>query len=196
MGKRIFDIIFSFLGLLFLFPIFIIVSIFIVIDSKGGVFYIQKRVGKNGVEFDLFKFRTMGTGADQKGLLTVGNNDSRITKVGYYLRKYKIDELPQLFNVLIGSMSFVGPRPEVKKYVDLYTEDQKQVLAVQPGITDYASIKYFNENELLAKSKTPEETYVNEILPAKIQLNKKYIADKSIATDCIILFRTFLKFFN
>jgi len=196
MSKRIFDIVFSIVGLLLLSPIFIIVSILIVIDSKGGVFYIQKRVGKNAVEFDLMKFRTMSSGADQKGLLTVGNNDARITKIGYYFRKYKIDELPQLLNVLNGTMSFVGPRPEVKKYVELYTEDQKQVLSVKPGITDYASIKYFNENELLAKSDAPENTYITEILPEKIKLNKKYLSDKSLLTDCTIILKTIFKIFR
>ena len=135
----------------------------------------------------------MKTGSDKKGLLTVGNNDVRITKVGYTLRKYKIDELPQLFNVLFGTMSFVGPRPEVRKYVDLYTKEQKRILDVKPGITDNASLEYFNENELLAKSENPEETYVSEILPAKIELNKKYIKNPSFAADISIIFKTFSK---
>ncbi len=138
----------------------------------------------------------MKTDSDKKGLLTVGNKDARITKIGYTLRKYKIDELPQLFNVFFGTMSFVGPRPEVRKYVDLYTEDQQEILNVKPGITDYASLEYFNENELLAKSKNPEETYIKEVLPAKIELNKKYIKKIGIGTDLSIIFKTFSKIIN
>jgi len=196
MGKRIFDILFSIFGIIFLFPIFILISLLIAFDSKGGIFYIQQRVGKNGVVFNLMKFRTMSIGSDQKGLLTVGNKDVRITKVGYYLRKYKIDELPQLFNVFNGTMSFVGPRPEVMKYVELYTEDQKQILSVKPGITDYASLEYFDENELLASAVNPEQTYIKEVLPAKIKLNKKYIDQQDLGTDCSIIFKTILKIFR
>ena len=193
MVKRVFDIIFSFIGIVILLPFFLLISLFIIIDSNGGIFYIQKRVGKNGIDFSLFKFRTMKTGADKKGLLTVGSKDARITNVGYALRKYKMDELPQLINVLFGTMSFVGPRPEVRKYVDLYSADQQQVLNVKPGITDYASLEYFNENELLAKSENPEETYIREVLPAKIELNKKYINDAGLITDFKIIFKTFQK---
>jgi len=160
------------------------------LGSKGGVFYIQQRVGKNGRDFSLYKFRTMHTGADKKGLLTVGARDSRITGIGYFLRKNKLDELPQLFNVLFGSMSLVGPRPEVRKYVEMYNEEQKRVLSVKPGITDYASIEYVNENEVLAKSSNPEQTYISEIMPHKLQLNLKYIREKSFATDLKIIFRT------
>ncbi|HET6992606.1 MAG TPA: sugar transferase, partial [Bacteroidia bacterium] len=138
----------------------------------------------------LWKFRTMKTDSDKKGLLTVGGRDPRITRLGYYLRKYKIDELPQLINVLTGDMSLVGPRPEVRKYVDMYTPDQLQVLDVQPGITDYASIEYSNENELLAKSADPEKTYIEEVMPAKLKLNMKYISEKSFGTDLKIIFRT------
>lgn len=193
MVKRLFDILFSLVGIAILLPFFLIISLFIAIDSKGGIFYIQNRVGKQGVDFSLFKFRTMKTDADKKGLLTVGSKDSRITKIGYTLRKYKIDELPQLFNVLFGTMSFVGPRPEVRKYVNLYTADQQQILTVKPGITDYASLEYFNENELLAKSENPEETYIKEILPAKIELNKKYISNSGLTTDISIILKTFSK---
>lgn len=193
MVKRLFDILFSFVGIMVLLPFFLIISLFIAIDSKGGIFYVQSRVGKQGIDFSLFKFRTMKTDSDKKGLLTVGSKDSRITKIGYTLRKYKIDELPQLFNVLFGTMSFVGPRPEVRKYVDLYTVDQQQILTVKPGITDYASLEYFNENELLAKSENPEETYINEILPAKIELNKKYISNPGLGVDISIIFKTFSK---
>lgn len=163
---------------------------FILIDSSGGVFYLQERVGKGGKPFNLYKFRTMRPDSDKKGLLTVGSKDNRITKVGYTLRKLKLDELPQLLNVLIGDMSFVGPRPEVKKYVDLYTPEQAEILKVQPGITDYASIEYFSESDLLAQSGNPEETYVKEIMPAKIALNKQYLENPGIRTDVSIILKT------
>ncbi len=190
MGKRLFDIFFSLIGLILLFIPFLFIAILISIDSSGGIFYKQKRVGKDGVDFDLLKFRSMATGSDRSGLLTVGGNDSRITKIGYTLRKYKIDELPQLINVLSGEMSLVGPRPEVRKYVDLYNSEQKTVLSVKPGITDYASIEYSNENELLGKAEKPEEVYINEIMPAKLKLNLKYIAEQGISTDLKIIFKT------
>ena len=132
----------------------------------------------------------MQSGADKKGLLTIGGRDSRVTRIGYYLRKYKLDELPQLFNVLLGSMSLVGPRPEVRKYVDMYNEEQKKVLLTKPGITDYASIEYANENEILAKATNPEQTYMNEIMPHKLALNLKYINEQSFITDLKIIFRT------
>lgn len=163
------------------------------LDSKGGIFYKQVRVGKDGKDFYLFKFRSMRTDADKKGLLTVGGRDPRITRMGYYIRKYKIDELPQLLNVLQGDMSLVGPRPEVRRYVNLYNTQQMLVLSVQPGITDYASIEYSNENEILGKAADPEKTYIEEIMPAKLQLNLKYIAEKSLATDIKIIFRTISK---
>jgi lipopolysaccharide/colanic/teichoic acid biosynthesis glycosyltransferase len=192
-NKRVFDIVCSFIGIIILFPFFILISVLIIIDSKGGVFYRQVRVGKNNKDFFLLKFRTMQTGADKKGLLTVGSRDSRVTRIGYYLRKYKLDELPQLFNVLFGSMSLVGPRPEVRKYVDLYTPQQKRVLYVKPGITDFASIEYVNENEILAKSTNPEQTYINEIMPHKLSLNLKYIEQQGFITDLSIIFRTIAK---
>lgn len=157
------------------------------------VFYLQTRVGKNGKDFKLFKFRTMVTDSDKKGLLTVGGRDPRVTKIGYYLRKYKLDELPQLFNVLFGSMSLVGPRPEVRKYVDMYTQEQQQVLSVKPGITDFASLEFINENEVLAKSSNPEETYINEVMPQKLALNRKYIQQQSFFVDIKIIFNTVLK---
>jgi lipopolysaccharide/colanic/teichoic acid biosynthesis glycosyltransferase len=165
----------------------------IIIDSKGGVFYKQVRVGKGGMDFYLFKFRSMRTDADKKGLLTVGGRDPRITRVGYYLRKYKLDELPQLLNVLFGDMSLVGPRPEVRKYVNMYNAEQQKVLQVQPGITDYASIEYSNENEILGKAADPEKAYIEEIMPAKLKLNLKYIEEKSLATDIKIIVRTIFK---
>jgi len=190
MLKRLFDITMSLLGLIALFPLFLLIAFFIVLESKGGIFYLQKRVGREGCDFNLYKFRTMKTDSDKKGLLTVGSRDSRITKVGYYLRKYKIDELPQLINVLNGSMSLVGPRPEVRKYVEMYNENQKAILKVKPGITDYASIEYFNENDLLAKSDNPEKTYIEEVMPAKIELNKKYISNPTLANDFKIIIKT------
>ena len=193
MAKRIFDIIFSLIGIILLLPLFIIISLWIMIDSKGGVFYIQQRIGKNGKPFGLYKFRTMYVDSDKKGLLTVGGRDPRVTKAGYWLRKYKLDELPQLFNVLKGDMSIVGPRPEVKKYTDLYTEEQRKVLSVKPGITDYASIEYVDENEVLAKSSNPEKTYIEEIMPHKLELNKKYILNKGLITDLKIILLTIKK---
>lgn len=188
--KRIFDIFFSLIGLLILLIPFIIISIIIVIDSRGGVFYKQTRVGKDGKDFKLFKFRSMRTDADKAGLLTVGGRDNRITKAGYFIRKYKIDELPQLLNVLFGDMSLVGPRPEVRKYVDMYRAEQLKVLTVKPGITDYASIEYSNENEILGKAADPEAVYINEIMPAKLKLNLKYIEEQGLSTDLKIIFKT------
>lgn len=190
---RLFDIIFSFLGLIVLLPFFILISICIKLSSSGAIFYTQQRVGKDNVDFELIKFRTMKVDADKKGLLTVGGRDPRITGIGYFLRKFKIDELPQLINVLFGNMSLVGPRPEVRKYVDLYTSEQKRVLSVRPGITDNASLEYFNENELLAKSNDPEQTYINEIMPAKLALNMKFIDDPGIGAYFETIFRTFGK---
>ncbi|GAB4292729.1 MAG: sugar transferase [Marinilabiliales bacterium] len=188
--KRAFDIIFSLLAICLLLPVFIIISVLVLFSGEGGIFFIQKRVGKNNKDFSLIKFRTMRPGSDKKGLLTVGAKDNRVTKTGYFLRKFKLDELPQLFNVLIGDMSIVGPRPEVRKYVDLYNEEQKKVLSVKPGITDYASIKYVNENEILGKSENPEETYIKEIMPAKLKINLEYINNKSFWKDFKIIFKT------
>jgi lipopolysaccharide/colanic/teichoic acid biosynthesis glycosyltransferase len=193
MIKRSFDIIFSFLGLVILLPLFIFISIYILIDDSFPIFYLQERIGLNSKPFKLFKFRSMYKDAASKGLLTVGNRDSRITKIGYFIRKYKIDELPQLFNVLIGDMSLVGPRPEVKKYIDLYNEEQKKVLSVKPGISDYASIAYSNENEILAKSNDPEKTYIQEVMPHKLALNLKYIQEQSFWVDLKIIFNTIKK---
>ncbi len=189
--KRLFDIVASFFGLLVLLPILLIVAILIVIDSRGGVFYRQVRVGKGNKDFRIFKFRTMHTNADKLGLLTVGGRDPRVTKVGYYLRKYKLDELPQLINVLIGDMSFVGPRPEVRKYVDLYTEEQQKVLEVRPGITDLASIEFRNENEILEKQENPDQYYIDVIMPHKLEINLKYIKNRSFLKDIGIIFKTF-----
>ncbi len=189
---RFFDIVFSFFGLLILSPIFLIIGLLIIIESKGGMFYLQKRVGLNGKEFTLFKFRSMAQGTDKKGLLTIGTNDARITKSGKFIRKFKIDELPQLLNVFIGDMSLVGPRPEVKKYTDLYTNEQRIVLSVKPGITDYASINYIDENEILAKSVNPEKKYIEEIMPAKIKLNMHYIKNPTVGNYFFIIYKTVL----
>lgn len=176
---RIFDIIISFTLLIGLSPVFLLIAVFVKTGSVGPILYRQQRVGLNGKDFWLLKFRTMYINADKKGLLTIGMNDSRITKIGVYLRHHKLDELPQLYNVLIGDMSIVGPRPEVRKYVNLYTADQAKVLSIKPGITDEASIKYKNENEMLTKSLNPEQLYIDTIMPIKIQLNKNYIDNKS-----------------
>ena len=190
---RFFDFILGLVGLVVLAPIFIMLAIWIKIDSKGPVFYKQVRVGENGIDFGLFKFRSMVVDADKKGLITVGGRDPRITRSGYFIRKYKLDELPQLINVLVGDMSLVGPRPEVRKYVDLYTDEQQKVLSVKPGITDYASIEYMDENEILGKSSDPEKTYIEEIMPEKIKYNMKYINNKSLFEYFKIIFLTVLK---
>ena len=190
---RFLDTLFSFVGLIVLSPILLILCFWVKVDSAGPIFYIQKRVGLNGKDFNLFKFRSMRVNADKLGLLTVGGRDPRITNSGYTMRKYKLDELPQLFNVLKGEMSLVGPRPEVRKYVDLYTSDQRQVLQVRPGITDEASIKYKNENDLLATSDNPEKNYIEEIMPAKLELNKKFIQNPSLVNYFSIILRTIFK---
>jgi lipopolysaccharide/colanic/teichoic acid biosynthesis glycosyltransferase len=190
---RFLDALFSFVGLIILSPILLILCFWVKVDSAGPIFYIQKRVGLNGKDFNLFKFRSMRVNADKLGLLTVGGRDPRITSSGYIIRKYKLDELPQLFNVLRGEMSLVGPRPEVRKYVDLYTSDQRQVLQVRPGITDEASIKYKNENDLLAISENPEKTYIEEIMPVKLELNKKFIQNPSLVNYFSIISRTIFK---
>ena len=193
---RFFDIVLSVVGLIILSPLIILVSLWIKIDSKGPVIYRQQRIGLNGVPFNLFKFRTMYPDSVKKGLLTVGNRDARITRAGYYIRKYKLDELPQLFNVLLNEMSFVGPRPEMKRYVDMYTLQQTEILNVKPGITDYASIYYRNENEMLALAKDPEYEYISNIMPHKIILNLKYIRNNSLKSYFIILFKTIVSIFK
>lgn len=189
--KRLFDIIFSLIGIIILSPVYIIISVLIMLDSKGGILYKQERTGKGDKIFKVFKFRTMRPDSFSKGALTVGSRDPRITNVGYFLRKYKLDELPQLFNVLFGQMSFVGPRPEVKKYTDLYNAEQKKVLSVVPGITDYASIKFRNENDLLSGTDNPEKLYIEQIMPEKLDLNLKYINDNNVFKDIKIIFDTF-----
>lgn len=191
--KRLFDLVVSTIILLIFLPFGILISLLIAIESRGGVFYRQERIGRNGIPFYLWKFRTMRKNADKLGKLTVGMRDPRITRVGLFIRKVKLDEFPQFLNVLSGDMSIVGPRPEVREYVDLYTEEQREVLSVKPGITDYASLEYFKENELLGKSENPRQTYIDEIMPAKIELNKKYLANPTIGHDLKIMWMTFRK---
>jgi lipopolysaccharide/colanic/teichoic acid biosynthesis glycosyltransferase len=187
---RFFDLLFSLLGLLVLSPVFLLIAVCIVIDCPGGVFYKQVRVGKNGINFKLYKFRTMSTGSDKGSLITIGVKDSRITKVGSFLRKYKLDELPQLINVLKGEMSLVGPRPEVRKYVDLYTDEQRKVLSVMPGITDYASIEYIDENRILGEAPNPDKAYIEQVMPEKIRHNMKYIENQRLKEYFKIIFLT------
>ncbi|WP_297518484.1 sugar transferase [uncultured Clostridium sp.] len=188
--KRIFDIVMAIFGLLVLSPIFLVISLAIKIDSKGPVFFKQIRVGLEGKEFKIFKFRTMVTDAEKKGMQITVGKDSRITKVGAFIRKCKIDEIPQLINVLVGEMSFVGPRPEVPKYVAMYSESDREILKVRPGITDLASIEYRDENEVLGKSKNPEKTYIEEVMPAKIVLNQEYISKCSVGYDIFLILKT------
>ena len=192
--KRAFDFIFSFIGLILLSPIFLIISLLIALSSKGGVFYKQTRVGKDNIDFKVYKFRSMIVDADKKGLLSIGKDgrDPRITKIGYILRKYKLDELPQLINVLKGDMSLVGPRPEVRKYVDLYDDNQKEILKVRPGITDIASITFKNENDLLSQSPNPEDYYIQEIMPKKISLSLEYVKTRTLIKDIKLIFKTIL----
>ena len=190
---RLFDIIFSALGLVILWPLLLIIWLLIVLESRGGGFYTQERIGKDGVPFRLYKFRSMRPDSDKGSLITIGGHDSRITKTGFFIRKYKLDELPQLWNVLKGDMSLVGPRPEVRKYVDLYTPEQRVVLRVRPGITDYASIEYADENEILGKADDPERTYIEQIMPEKIRYNLKYINHPTVGEYFKIIFLTFKK---
>jgi lipopolysaccharide/colanic/teichoic acid biosynthesis glycosyltransferase len=193
---RFFDLLFSFIGLILLLPFFLIIGIILVIYSRGGIFFIQERVGKNNRNFRLIKFRTMVSDADKQGGLTVGARDSRITRIGFLLRKYKLDELPQLINVLKGEMSLVGPRPELRKYVDLYSEEQKKVLAIRPGITDIASLEYIDENEILGTSANPEQTYIEQILPAKLELNRKFLENRRLGNYFRIIGLTIKKIFR
>jgi lipopolysaccharide/colanic/teichoic acid biosynthesis glycosyltransferase len=190
---RFFDILLSSLGLLILSPVFLILAVWIKLDSNGSVFYKQERVGKLGIDFKLYKFRSMRVGSEKMGLLTVGETDARITRSGYFIRKYKFDEIPQLINVLKGEMSIVGPRPEVRKYVDLYDAQQLKVLSVKPGITDWASIQFSNENAILKGFDDPEKGYIDIILPEKIKMNMKFIQDISLKNYFTIIFVTIRK---
>ena len=189
-AKRVMDIAISAAALCVLWPVFLLIALAIVIDDPGPVFYRQVRVGRGGRPFRIFKFRTMVVDADKKGLSITVGRDSRITRVGAFLRKTKLDELAQLLNVLCGQMSFVGPRPEVPRYVELYTPYQRQVLLVRPGITDYASIAYRNENDLLAGAVDPEKMYIETIMPDKIELNMKYLREISPLADLRLILKT------
>lgn len=189
--KRLFDIIASGCGLIVLSPLLILLSIWIKLDSKGPVFYRQVRVGRNNKDFRIFKFRSMRVGADKGSLVTLGDRDPRVTRAGYYIRKYKFDELPQLINVFSGDMSLVGPRPEVRHYVNYWTKEQMRVLDVRPGITDPASIKFRNENELMEKSSDPENYYINVIMQEKLKLYLEYVRKASFRYDIKLIFQTF-----
>mgnify|MGYP003509761373 FL=1 len=189
--KRLFDIFASGLGLLFLSPFFLLIAIWIKLDSKGPVFYRQVRVGRYNKDFRIFKFRSMRVGADNGSLVTIGGRDPRVTRSGYYIRKFKLDELPQLINVFIGDMSLVGPRPEVRHYVNYWTPEQMHVLDVRPGITDPASIKFRNENELMEKAENPEKYYIEVIMQEKIKLYLEYVNDHSFFGDIGLIFKTF-----
>jgi lipopolysaccharide/colanic/teichoic acid biosynthesis glycosyltransferase len=190
---RFFDILGSVIPFIILSPLFLIVYILIRLESRGGGFYSQERIGKDGKPFKLYKFRSMRTDADKGSQITIGERDSRITRTGYFIRKYKIDELPQLWNVFVGDMSLVGPRPEVKKYVDLYTEEQRKVLTVRPGITDWASIEYVDENTILGQAEDPEKAYIEQIMPDKIRYNMKWIENQSVVEYFRLILLTFKK---
>ena len=187
---RLSDFVLSAICLVIISPVLLLIAIAVKVSSKGPALYKQVRVGKNGNDFTLLKFRTMHVNAENKGLLTVGGSDARITFLGYYLRKFKVDELPQVINVLKGDMSIVGPRPEVRRYVDLYNQEQRKVLLVLPGITDYASIAFRNENEILAAAADPEYLYIHEIMPRKIELNATFITNRNIKEYFSIIFKT------
>ena len=189
--KRLFDILVSGIGLICLSPLLLIVAIWIKLDSPGPVFYRQVRVGRYNKDFRIFKFRSMRIGSDKGSLVTIGGRDPRITRSGYFIRKFKIDELPQLINVLIGDMSLVGPRPEVRRYVNYWTVEQMHVLDVRPGITDPASIKYRNENELLAQAEDPEKYYIEVIMQEKIKLYLEYTEKSSFWYDIKLIIQTF-----
>lgn len=190
LGKRVFDLFWTCLGLMILWPLFLVVAVIIKLRDRGPIFFRQKRVGRRGKVFGMWKFRTMVVNAEQLGKqLTIGQ-DPRITSIGRWLRKSKLDELPQLFNVLAGDMSLVGPRPEVPRYVDLYTTEQRQVLEITPGITDPASIRFRSENDLLAKAEDPEATYIEKIMPEKIRLNLEYAQRSSVPRDFLIVLQT------
>ena len=189
--KRLFDIFASGLGLLFLSPLFLVLAIWIKLDSSGPVFYRQVRVGRHNKDFRIYKFRSMKVGADKQGLITVGGHDPRITRSGYFIRKYKLDEFPQLINVFVGDMSLVGPRPEVRKYVDMYTPEQMHVLDVRPGVTSLASIRYRNENELLDKAENPDQFYIDVVMQDKLAIDLEYVRNASFWYDIKLIFQTF-----
>lgn len=190
MIKQVFDLIFAFLGLVVLSPFLVIIAIIIKLDSKGPVFFIQERVGQHNKEFNIFKFRTMYVKSQNKGLLTIGDNDARVTRFGYFLRKYKIDEFPQLINIIKGDMSFVGPRPELRYYVNFYNPDDMVIFKLKPGITGLASLQYRNEVELLKRAKDPETYFVETIIPDKLKYNKLYLNKQSVYLDFKLILKT------
>ena len=189
--KRLFDILSSGIGLVVLSPLFAVLAIWVKADSRGPVFYRQVRVGRGNKDFRLYKFRSMRPDSDKLGLITVGGHDPRVTRSGYYIRKYKLDELPQLINVFVGDMSIVGPRPEVRKYVDMYTPGQMRVLSVRPGITSLASIRYRNENEILAASDDPDRCYIEQVMPDKLAIDLEYVDRATLWNDICLIFSTF-----
>lgn len=194
--KRLFDIVSSGLGLILLSPLFAILAVWIKADSRGPVFYRQIRVGRDNKDFRLYKFRSMRPDSDKLGLITVGGRDPRVTRSGYYIRKYKLDEFPQLINVFLGDMSLVGPRPEVRKYVDMYTPEQMRVLKVRPGITSLASIRYRNENDILAASDDPDRTYIEQVMPDKLAIDLEYVDRATLWNDIRLIFSTFREIFT
>lgn len=196
MLKRTFDIMFAAVLLVLLCPLLLVFALAVALTSPGGAFFRQVRVGMGGREFKLMKFRSMRPGSEAKGQLTIGGRDPRITGVGYFLRKTKLDELPQLWNVLTGDMSVVGPRPEVPNYVALYTAEQRRVLSVRPGITGMASLDYIDENELLARATDPEQAYIGEVMPAKLALDLRYVREQSFLLDLRIILTTVGKVFG
>jgi lipopolysaccharide/colanic/teichoic acid biosynthesis glycosyltransferase len=193
MTKRIFDIVVALLIGIVLLPVALVVSLLILLEFEGGVFFKQERIGQYGKPFYLWKFRTMKKGSEAKGQLTIGMKDERITKLGTFLRRYKLDEIPQLINVLAGDMSLVGPRPEVKRFVDLYNDEQRKILNAKPGITDYASLEYFKENEILGNAEDPEKAYIEEIMPHKLRINQKFLKRSGLAQDINVLYLTALR---
>jgi lipopolysaccharide/colanic/teichoic acid biosynthesis glycosyltransferase len=191
--KRLFDIVFSLLGLIIISPVFIILSLIIVLDSRGGVFFRGVRIGQHGKDFRIFKFRSMVKDAEGKGKWNVGENDNRITRFGHFLRKSKLDELPQLINVLIGDMSFVGPRPELRYYVNMYTNREKKIIEMKPGITDWASVAHFKQFVSFTQSTDPDKEYVERIRPLKLELQLYYYEHKNFRMDIRIIAFTVLK---
>ena len=189
--KRLFDIIASGMGLICLSPLFAVLAIWIKCDSQGPVFYRQVRVGRGNKDFSLFKLRSMRPDSDKLGLITVGGRDPRVTRSGYYIRKYKLDEFPQLINVFLGDMSLVGPRPEVRKYVEMYTPEQMKVLSVRPGITSLASIRYRNENYILAAAEDPDKCYIEQVMPDKLAIDLEYVKQATLLNDIRLIFSTF-----
>lgn len=196
MLKRAFDVVFALLVLVVLFPLFLLIGLSVALTSPGGAFFRQQRMGRNGEPFRLLKFRTMRPGSEATGQLTIGGRDPRVTRVGYLLRKTKLDELPQFWNVLVGDMSVVGPRPEVPRYVEMYSPDQREVLSVRPGITGLASLTYMDENELLAAAGDPEQAYVEKILPAKLDLELRYVKERNMWMDLRIILTTVGRLFG